>query len=119
MDQNLLRNLPSVHDILVTPLGQQLATHDHALLVDAIRREVADARERLGRGETLNGAADAEAFAAQAEKRLALELRPKLRRVINATGIVLHTNLGRAPLAEDAAQAALRPGDVISTWNWT
>src|SRR5206468_4025525 len=34
------------------------------------------------------------------------ELRPKLRPVINATGIVLHTNLGRAPIAEEAAQAA-------------
>ena len=38
--------------------------------------------------------------------RLGRELQPKLRPVINATGIVLHTNLGRAPVAEQAAKAA-------------
>ena len=111
MDQNLLRNLPSIHDILETSLAQKLVrTHDHDLLVDAIRREVADARARIGRGESLNGAASAEYFAARVERRLLWELRPKLRRVINATGIVLHTNLGRAPLAEEAAQAAYEAG---------
>src|SRR5207244_4056325 len=38
--------------------------------------------------------------------RVTRELRPRLRGVINATGIVLHTNLGRAPIAAEAAQAA-------------
>ena len=39
-------------------------------------------------------------------ERLGRDLRPRLCPVINATGIVLHTNLGRAPIAEEAAQAA-------------
>src|SRR5262245_17286137 len=103
MDQNALRNLPSVNDILETPLLQQLGrSHDHEIVVDAIRREVAAVRERLGRGETPNGAATAEQFAVRVERRLLWELRPRLRPVINATGIILHTNLGRAPIAEDA-----------------
>jgi len=107
MDQNLLRNLPSVHDILETPLLKQLASsHDHELVVDAVRREVADVRTRLTRGESLNGAATVDQFAERVERRLLWELRPKLRRVINATGIILHTNLGRAPIAEAAAGAA-------------
>jgi L-seryl-tRNA(Ser) seleniumtransferase len=107
MDQNALRNLPSVNDVLETPLAQALErSHDHDLLVDAIRRELADIRLRLGRGESLNGAVTSDQLATRVERRLLWELRPKLRRVINATGIVLHTNLGRAPMAEEAARAA-------------
>jgi L-seryl-tRNA(Ser) seleniumtransferase len=107
MEQNPFRNLPSVNDILETPLACQLErTHDHELLVDAVRREIADVRSRLARGESLNGATTAEQFASRVERRLLWELRPKLRRVINATGIVLHTNLGRAPIALEAAEAA-------------
>jgi L-seryl-tRNA(Ser) seleniumtransferase len=105
--ENPLRSLPSVNDILETPLVKQLGrSHDHELVVEAIRREVADVRARLGRGESPNGAATAEQFAVRVERRLLWELRPKLRRVINATGIVLHTNLGRAPIALAAAEAA-------------
>jgi L-seryl-tRNA(Ser) seleniumtransferase len=107
MDKSLLRNLPSVNDILDTPLAQRLKeVHDHGLVTEAIRREIAEVRERLSRGESLNGAATAEQLAAGAEERLRHELRPKLRRVINGTGIILHTNLGRAPIAEAAARAA-------------
>jgi L-seryl-tRNA(Ser) seleniumtransferase len=105
MNPNPLRDLPSINDILET--AQRLhGAQDHELLVDAIRREVAEVREILGRGESLNGDVTAENLATRAKQRLLREMRPPLRRVINATGIVLHTNLGRAPLAEEAAQAA-------------
>src|SRR5262249_10332425 len=63
-------------------------------------------RRELGEGEEMEGQGGAEAVAARVAERLGRELRPKLRPVINATGIVLHTNLGRAPIAEEAAQAA-------------
>ena len=53
-----------------------------------------------------DGEGTLEAIAGRAVLRLARETRPKLVPVINATGIVLHTNLGRAPIAEEAANAA-------------
>src|SRR5207244_5314147 len=72
----------------------------------AVRHELAECRHRLAQGESLDGAATADAIAEAARQRLERELQPKLRSVINATGIVLHTNLGRAPIAEAAARAA-------------
>jgi L-seryl-tRNA(Ser) seleniumtransferase len=54
----------------------------------------------------VDGTADANLVASRVAERLSRDLRPKLRPVINATGIVLHTNLGRAPIAEIAARAA-------------
>lgn len=104
---NPFRSLPSVHDVLESPFAVQLKqSHDHDLVVDAIRRELTEVRQQLGRGVLPNGAPSAAQVASRVACRLARELRPKLRRVINATGIVLHTNLGRAPIAEDAATAA-------------
>jgi L-seryl-tRNA(Ser) seleniumtransferase len=104
---NPFRDLPSVHDILATPIAQGLtAAHAHDLVVEAIRAELAEVRRRLGQGQPVDGLADASAVADRVAQRLSRELQPKLRPVINATGIVLHTNLGRAPIAEEAAQAA-------------
>jgi L-seryl-tRNA(Ser) seleniumtransferase len=107
MSANPFRKLPAVNDVLVMAPVQTLARdHAHELIVAAIRHELADLRQRVGRGEDLDGVASAEAVAVRVAERLGRELRPKLRTVINATGIVLHTNLGRAPIAEDAAKAA-------------
>src|SRR5205823_347946 len=80
--------------------------HSHELIVTAIRQELTELRQRLGQGEQVDGEGSAALVAAKVAERLGRELRPKLREVINATGIVLHTNLGRAPLAEEAARAA-------------
>src|SRR5262245_20668734 len=101
------RNFPSGHAVLDPPAIQALQPqHAHDLVVAAIRQELDDVRQRLSKGDQLDGLGDAEALSARVIARLDRELRPKLRRVINATGIVLHTNLGRAPVAEDAARAA-------------
>jgi L-seryl-tRNA(Ser) seleniumtransferase len=90
--------LPAVH-----ALADQAAVLGGAprwAVVEAARRTIAAAREAIIAGR------DGEATAANVA-RLAAELaRPPLVRVINATGVVLHTNLGRAPLA-DAARAAI------------
>ena len=67
------------------------------LATSVARAELADRRDQL-----LAGAADDPDLVARARERL----RPSLRRALNATGVVVHTNLGRAPLA-DAARAAV------------
>jgi len=107
MADNPFRNLPAVHEVLKTPAVQALAKdHAHAVIVAAVRQELAELRRGLGRGETVDGKAGVEAVAGRVAARLGRELRPRLRPVINATGIILHTNLGRSPVAEEAARAA-------------
>jgi L-seryl-tRNA(Ser) seleniumtransferase len=105
MSANPFRQLPSVNEV-VDIAAPRAEGHDRELLVTAIRAELSTWRGRLAQGESIDGAVTAEAVAAQALQRLRHELRPTLRPVINATGIVLHTNLGRAPIAEEAARAA-------------
>ncbi|HEX6588534.1 MAG TPA: L-seryl-tRNA(Sec) selenium transferase [Longimicrobiales bacterium] len=104
-DADPRRRIPSVDALLATPEFDALrARHPRERLV-AVVREVAGAL----RVEMASGAMqspDAGWFAAESERRLAATARAGMRRVINATGVVLHTNLGRAPLA-DAAMRAL------------
>jgi L-seryl-tRNA(Ser) seleniumtransferase len=76
------------------------------VIVEAVRAELAEIRTRLGRGDSQDANLVPETVAARVADRLERDLRPRLRPVINATGIVLHTNLGRAPMAEQAASAA-------------
>src|SRR3954454_2511148 len=93
-EHELLRALPSVEEVAAR-LGDAGATAPHALRVGAARAAIAAARAgaRAGRG-----GADGEAIAADAWSRLERAARPPLRRVLNATGVIVHTNLGRAPL---------------------
>lgn len=107
MAANPFRHLPAVNEILESPALQVLASsHAHDRIVAAVRIEMDELRRRLAHGEAIDGQLDADAVADRAAARLERELHPKLRTVINATGIVLHTNLGRSPVAEDAAKAA-------------
>ena len=94
------RALPSVGALLErAPVRALLDSAPRTLVVDAVRAAVAHARE------SATAPADDHAWAAAIADRLAEMSRPSLRRVINATGIVLHTNLGRAPLAGAALDA--------------
>lgn len=87
------RSLPSVDAALSRPgIAELLEVHPRGQVVDAVRSAL-DACRRNG------------GSAAGLDARVADRLRPSLRRVINATGVVLHTNLGRAPLAPQAAAA--------------
>ena len=82
-----------------------LAKHPRQRVVHHLRSALEHAREDLapGTGGALPGVGD---FARQVERALVLDDIPSLRPVINATGVVLHTNLGRAPIAP-AARAAM------------
>jgi L-seryl-tRNA(Ser) seleniumtransferase len=107
MADNPFRNLPSVNQVLeAEPVRALEGRHAHEHIVAAVRDELADVRRLLKAGQTVDGAALADAVAARVAARLEHQFRPKLVPVINATGIVLHTNLGRAPVAEAAARAA-------------
>ncbi len=100
--------IPSVDEVLRGPAGQvALARHGRAATVAAVRAALAVLRARLGEGAP-DRAALAEAAGTQALETLALEEAPRLRAVFNLTGTVLHTNLGRAVLAEEAVEAAMR-----------
>jgi L-seryl-tRNA(Ser) seleniumtransferase len=107
MASNPFRSLPAVNDVLQAAAVQALAgAHAHERIVEAARQELSELRHKLAEGMTPDGQLDIEAVAANVVERLGNQAQPRLRLVINATGIILHTNLGRAPLAEEAAQAA-------------
>jgi L-seryl-tRNA(Ser) seleniumtransferase len=107
MADSAFRALPSVHEVLQEPsMGAMLAQCDRALVVTAVRAELERLRTGLRTGAQSNGEASSSAIAARVQAAIESDLQPKLRTVINATGILLHTNLGRAPIAEPAAQAA-------------
>jgi len=97
------RRLPSVDRLLKDGAVAALAPDvPRSTLVRAVRRAIADARAAP---ET--APSDGAGWAAAVSQALASATRPTLRRAVNATGVVLHTNLGRAPLSE-AALAAVR-----------
>ncbi len=105
--QKYLRALPAVDELLRHPEIQPLLQiHFRTLVVDSIRKVLEAKRRRIFESENEEGAAAAmmppEKWAAEIEQELAASTRHSLRPVINATGVVLHTNLGRAPLSEDA-----------------
>jgi L-seryl-tRNA(Ser) seleniumtransferase len=100
-----LRGLPAVEILLRHPtLAAAGAGVPRLLLVESIRAELARERARLrsGPGEPVAAGVLAERALGRAREAL----RPQLRRVLNGTGVILHTNLGRAPLAA-AARAAV------------
>jgi len=91
-DTQKLRELPAVHEVL-EQLAPSLVRFPRALVVSEVRRVIDAAR-----AEILSGNRDVPDIAARVERALGGLERPSLRRVINATGVVLHTNLGRAAL---------------------
>jgi L-seryl-tRNA(Ser) seleniumtransferase len=99
---DLLRQIPSVDELLTQPrLAALVKRVDRTLLVEITRATLADLRARITGDQqtlilTLDTAALEEHITFAVEKILSHSLQP----VINATGVILHTNLGRAPLTE-------------------
>jgi len=101
---DLRRGLPAVDALLTDPdIAGLLAAHPRALVVRAVREAIAGARAS-------GGGAPPEGWGAAVLGRVHRLAAPSLAPVINATGVVLHTNLGRAPLARAARQAIERIG---------
>jgi L-seryl-tRNA(Ser) seleniumtransferase len=113
----LFRKLPSVDELLRTPeVAQLVAAEGHAAVTEAARAVLENLRQEITAG-TLDSAAVELAVSgsgAAVDRQLRAALRPSLRPVINATGVILHTNLGRAPLAQGALE---RIGEVAPVYS--
>lgn len=102
---NPLRNLPQVERLLQMPAANSLcAEFGRTAVTNALRETLEGLRERIGAG-ALAAVPDVQSMLDEANEKLTARRRRGLRRTINATGIVLHTNLGRAPLAPEAIAA--------------
>jgi L-seryl-tRNA(Ser) seleniumtransferase len=91
-----LRDLPAVHELAAA------LDAPHALAVAAARQAIDEARSAVAAGSELPD------IAVRARQLLADRERPSLRRVLNATGVIVHTNIGRAPLSAAARDAVTR-----------
>jgi len=99
-----MRSIPSIEQLLQRDAMRPLeAQYGRAALVAALREEAAAVRGRASGGEPGDVSA---AIERGVSDRLATSTAPSLRRVINATGVIIHTNLGRAPLCRTAADRA-------------
>ena len=106
--QSIFRQIPAVDLLLSRPaIASWIACTSHEFVVTEIQRllqEIRDAIRSGGSGSTVD--VSPENLEAVLVQKIQNRLRPNLRTVINATGVILHTNLGRAPLSA-AAQKSL------------
>ena len=132
--QALLRALPSVEELAQSAqMASVMGSHPRTLAVEAIRTAVAEVRRAiLDAGIRAPGGSDStehaeatlaalrslvtpDALATRACNHLESVTRPNLRRVLNATGVVVHTNLGRSILAPQAIERAMEAAAGYST----
>jgi L-seryl-tRNA(Ser) seleniumtransferase len=101
--------LPAVDAVLRSPQGVRLTErYGRSLVTEAVRQALAECRDA-------GAAASVAAIVAASRKALGSLMQPSQRRVFNLTGTVLHTNLGRAPLPEEAVTAAIEAMRAPST----
>jgi L-seryl-tRNA(Ser) seleniumtransferase len=101
----LYRRLPQLGDLLESAAGRAWAeSYPRDLVAGCARAAMDTIRAEIAAGRHTEASLDQrlEGWEAAVEAELAAALRPSLRRVINATGVILHTNLGRAPLGKAA-----------------
>lgn len=103
VDNNQLQLLPSIDELLQTAAGLRLISlFSRSLTLRALRASLAQARLDIREGAACPSA---EELLTSAEQALIQEQRPHLLPVINATGVIINTNLGRAPLSQQALAA--------------
>jgi L-seryl-tRNA(Ser) seleniumtransferase len=102
---NPLSQLPSVDRLLsTTALASQANLHGRAVVTNMVREVLAESRNAVKNGAALP---DDASLIARVKAAVTAKMRPRLRPVFNLTGTVLHTNLGRATLPEEAVQALI------------
>src|SRR4030042_4186728 len=105
--QQVLREIPSVDELLSRPeIVDLLRVHPRHVVVEAIRKGLGRLRDDILHKQDLSQRGEAifsfENLYPLFQKEIDLQIQPRLRRVINATGVVTHTTLGRAPLHSSA-----------------
>ena len=106
MDKKDLRNIPSVSSLLETPeISEFCSSYPRSLVVSTIREVLDKLREAIGRSGTSDTDISPPAILSLVKERLLERGKVPIRRVINATGVLVHTGLGRAPLASEALEA--------------
>ncbi len=99
------RAIPAIDKLLADPAWEDAREVGSTARRDACRAVVGDLRQAVGEGRADVADCAIDRVVAAAVARARADVRPVLRRVVNATGVVLHTNLGRAPLGADALAA--------------
>ncbi len=101
-----LMELPSVDEPLKSPEGRKwLSLYPRRFVLKAIREHIEGLRRGIRKGESM--ATDAGDISSEIERLIMSYVAPSLKSAINATGVVLHTNLGRAPLSEAALKSVV------------
>ena len=102
--QNAMRRIPSMDKLLsqtwIAEYESEIGRETVKAIISAI---LAEYRKKIQDKPDL--AFDTDSIIREAKKRIAVKAKPTLRRVVNATGVVLHTNLGRSLLADSAIKA--------------
>lgn len=96
----LLRKLPQVEEVLRDPVLAEVQGVPREKVVDAVRAEIDELRQLILSGSSPD--VQVAVIAKAAKKRASSLTEPSLRRVVNASGVVIHTNLGRSVLAQEA-----------------
>lgn len=105
---NIFRNLPSVSQLLESPqLKQMVDSVSHNVVADGVRSFLDEFRQQISSASDEVQIPTPNELASKIANWLKEEDRPYLRNVVNATGIVLHTGLGRAPLAKEALDSVV------------